>query len=538
MTAIPHSSMVSVGLYRAAERLQCAAASWSGILISCLVANMARLLLEYLVYRTNVPTYSNLLHLPVWFLSIGVLVACLLSALARMPVLQAMRIVLVIMPVLVIPPVLDALIYGLRQRSILYLHPDANVLWHFVDCVFLRGEPDRVSIGQLVLAHGLAISAGLLTWARTRRHWRAATMWIGVLAITYLAAAGPHIAKMASGFFQACIGRWLGADQELLQRLAQSGGLFETPDMANTAIFIIGIPVLAALTLWVFDKQLCLAVLRNCRLTRLWHYLGMAVLGIVVGIKQHGTLDVLLGPQCNLIALLLLLEAIAAAFVGAVWINDLYDLEIDRRSNADRPLASGKLDSNAAFWIAVGSSALAIVAASLLGAHILLLVVMMTGLAFVYSAPPLRLRTHLWSSALTLGVISMLVVQTGYSLASVNTAISALSPRLIIAIVAGIALLSTAKDIKDAEGDRFARVRTLMTILSPQAGRCATALAVFLGANLIAFGLLAGRAAATVGLGFGAVGFLAVLALGASDVVLFGIYLVGIGIAVGLYVVS
>lgn len=143
--------------------------------------------------------------------------------------------------------------------------------------------------------------------------------------------------------------------------------------------------------------------------------------------------------------------------------NDFYDLSIDRSTNPGRPLVTGEVSGMEVVLLGTLMYFLSTVLALLHGDLVFTIVVFAALiLGFQYSAPPLRLRRHGITGALTIGAgISLAFLAGITSLGSVTL------EGTMIALLFGLLAFtaSSLKDFKDVQGDEKAGVKTLPVIL-------------------------------------------------------------------------
>lgn len=148
-------------------------------------------------------------------------------------------------------------------------------------------------------------------------------------------------------------------------------------------------------------------------------------------------------------------------------LNQIYDLEIDRINKPKRALPSGRLSIHEAWIFTWVTYAIALALASLVapgGRHECFWIVLVaTGITWLYSAPPFRTkRLGIWANVTIAIPRGVLLKVAGWS--AVKTVFGA-EPWYIGAIF-GLFLLgaSTTKDFADMEGDARGGCRTLPII--------------------------------------------------------------------------
>ncbi len=77
-------------------------------------------------------------------------------------------------------------------------------------------------------------------------------------------------------------------------------------------------------------------------------------------------------------------------------VNDWYDRHVDAINEPDRPIPSGRIPGSWGLYIGLIWTSLSLIVASLLGPVVLVAAIIGLVLAWVYSAPPLRLKANGW----------------------------------------------------------------------------------------------------------------------------------------------
>ncbi|MFA5794293.1 MAG: UbiA family prenyltransferase [Candidatus Brocadiia bacterium] len=242
------------------------------------------------------------------------------------------------------------------------------------------------------------------------------------------------------------------------------------PTCAHAISLLYLVVTIVGLLAWYFlyDRQKCLALLRNIRLTRCVHFCGLVVLGIWLATQtQSGAfghpLDYLAGASLCL--------AIFFAFQAMVVANDIIDLQADRISNPNRPLAAGAVppdEYRAAGWIYF---LLSLGLAFNVSITAMFIILFFDALYLLYSAPPLRLKRFFPLNMLVIGVNSLVAVWLGYSILGGTKTLDRLPSEFTMLVPLVFFLGANIITIKDAEADRADRVWTLPTLLGERWGR-------------------------------------------------------------------
>ena len=166
---------------------------------------------------------------------------------------------------------------------------------------------------------------------------------------------------------------------------------------------------------------------------------------------------------------LILSAAIAAATLNAASnaLNQICDLENDRLNKPLRALPSGQLSRNEAVLFTVALYVISIVLVAWINTQILMIYLIAAIATYLYSAPPLRLKSHTFLSNFTIALIrgNLLKVAGWAALASVT---HTLEPWYIGTIFMLFLMGATStKDFADIEGDRAAGCLTLPVRYGP-----------------------------------------------------------------------
>jgi chlorophyll/bacteriochlorophyll a synthase len=141
--------------------------------------------------------------------------------------------------------------------------------------------------------------------------------------------------------------------------------------------------------------------------------------------------------------------------------NDWYDRHVDAINEPGRPIPSGRIPGQWGLYIAIGWTILSMLVASLLGPAVLAAAALGLVLAWIYSAPPLRLKQNGWWGNAAVGLC-----YEGLPWFTGAAALSGAVPDGRIIILAllyslGAHGIMTLNDFKSVEGDRQMQLRSL-----------------------------------------------------------------------------
>jgi 4-hydroxybenzoate polyprenyltransferase len=243
-------------------------------------------------------------------------------------------------------------------------------------------------------------------------------------------------------------------------------------------IVILAVLFLCILLPFILVSRKTVKILKLLRPARIIHYAGFAAGGAVMGAAIG---EVGLDPYLLFYSTL----AGATAFQGAVFLNDIFDVEIDRVSGKETPFSEGVLGRRGSYVLAIGLSVASLLLAlrcgiasffALLGSHVV---------SLVYSTPPIRAKRFYPLNVFLLAVAGLSVMASGFA----SHAPLRLFPlRMLVLVLVTLTATFGTKDMADVEGDRGRGIWTLFTLLGLKVGRWVNAglvLASYLAAPLI-----------------------------------------------------
>jgi chlorophyll synthase len=149
-------------------------------------------------------------------------------------------------------------------------------------------------------------------------------------------------------------------------------------------------------------------------------------------------------------------------------VNDWFDRHVDAINEPQRPIPSGRMPGRWGLYVAVGWTVLSLGVGAVLGPWGFAATVLATILAWIYSAPPLRLKqSGIWGPLACGLAYEALPWITGAAV----LAGTAPDPRVVlVAVLYGLGAhgIMTLNDFKSIEGDRRFGLRSLPVMLGPQ----------------------------------------------------------------------
>jgi chlorophyll synthase len=170
-------------------------------------------------------------------------------------------------------------------------------------------------------------------------------------------------------------------------------------------------------------------------------------------------------------------------------VNDWYDRHVDAINEPDRPIPSGRLPGRTGFYLALGWSAASLALAAAIGTFVLFAASAGLLLAWLYSAPPVRLKQNgWWGNAAVGGCYEGLPWITGAAVMAGGVPDWRVF-LLAFLYSAGAHGIMTLNDFKSVEGDHEMGVASLPVQLGVERA-AKLACAVMAAPQLVVIGLL------------------------------------------------
>lgn len=188
--------------------------------------------------------------------------------------------------------------------------------------------------------------------------------------------------------------------------------------------------------------------------------------------------------------------ALAGAFLGGPMVcatsqavNDWFDRHVDAINEPNRPIPSGRVPGRWGLWIAIVWTGLSLAFAATLGLWVLVATVVGLILAWIYSAPPIRLKQSGWWGPASVG-LSYEGIAWFTGAAVVLQALPD-SRIILLAVLYSIGAhgIMTLNDFKAVDGDRQLGLRSLPVVMGVD-GAARLACAVMIVPQVAVLGLL------------------------------------------------
>lgn len=420
------------------------------------IRNSVESLIEY--HKLPDITPFDLLHVPVFFLSVLLAVIIILHLFSGTGIVKASKTSLMFFPLILLPVVIDFVPSLKSAGQAVYTYnyifeaPWPKFLNFFNPFYQITDFPNSLRL-EIALVTLLSF---IYLFAKTKKAGRSAGGAFLVYAICFGYGALP--AFIINGFNLIAYP---------LLKFLYKGPVGAMMDENVIVIFqLAGLVVLTAVWYFRYDVRKFRAIAANLRWDRSVHYLFLAVLGLRLANPSVGLEDMFV-----IIRIFAMLAALYFAFQHAVVMNDIEDFACDQLSNTNRPLVRGVIEREE--FLAIGNVflAFALLFAFWVSQMCFMTILLYVALAYIYSVPPFRMKRYLIFSVLILGAeafLSFLLGQASFSPAGESLKINAAAGWLVFLM---ICLGESVKDLKDVEGDRADGVSTLPVLMGMKDAR-------------------------------------------------------------------
>lgn len=410
-------------------------------------------------------TGPALLHVGLFFLASVFLSVILAHRIAGIPLPQLTRSVLFVLPIMWLAPAIDIPMGGGRMAYLFNLSPSTAISYFFqyFGPLALASE---VTVGQRIELLLLILLFGGYVYIQTRRLMAAVGVMIGQYALLFVLAILPSIMgwMLPSGDFFATLPSTLFA-RSFTYGVDLNNMAFVVErffDVAMAQLFYLVFCMVFLYWSRGAAHRVYRAVVDNLRPERMFHFGLMVLLGVLLALSSGA---VIAGSVFDAITLGVAVFVVLFACLFAIVMNDLVDEPIDRVSNTERPLVTGKLTKSDMHDLALVFGLFTAVGAGTLGLHAFGWVSVFTASYYIYSVPPLRLKRIPLFSSLLIGVASLAFLLLGFYLVMPVRSLVVFPGAIGLLLVISMTLITNVRDLKDIEGDAAAGIKTIPTLL-------------------------------------------------------------------------
>jgi len=422
--------------------------SKDGLLVFGLTFLFIMFLRNFLEHFSNGSTlrFDNILHFNLSFLYLATQVIVILVFFLKEDPKKVSKVVLLFFSIILLPPIIDLIWSKGQGLTMTYYVPDIHKDLFYKYLTFWGkyegsgatiGIKIEVIIGLIgVLCYGLLKKVTLL---------KAIFLSLLVYSTIFLFGATPFVWKFFLSLFSL---------------------EYKINDQYFSFFYSLSLLPLFSYLFYKHSPQNFLTIIKDLRLERIIHYFLMFFLGVFCA---HYLGEKTFFWSIDLWSKLVFFPlSLFFSCLFSIIINNIYDLEIDKISNTKRPLVTNSINLNDYKKIAFASLFLSFFYSGLLGFEWFFFNILFTGLYFIYSSPPLRLKRIPFLSKFILSAASLIMVYSGYF--SIETNLK-LNFNLVWPFFIAFGLLLNFIDLKDIKGDSNDGIKTLPIIFGEWWGK-------------------------------------------------------------------
>ncbi|MFZ2522005.1 MAG: UbiA family prenyltransferase [Minisyncoccia bacterium] len=412
----------------------------------------------------------TLVQYGLFFLCIALGLSCIIGFLTK-KYFEAGKFVLIIFPIIWIAPILDILFSGGQTMSYIYDLPKDLFLDFFK---FLTLQPVRgITTGMQVQFITLFLVIGYYIFVKTKKI--KSVIFGLLLSYIFLFIIGSIPSLVYTLTNLQSLGENRVEITNYLNKLIIYSNIFHNTlhetafSVSPFRFFQLGFDKLMSQILFIFSVLLSMfffygatpgkfmLVVKNSRPERIVYYLSPLLMAM--GFAYYEGYGVY--RHVDLLAIVCLLLSWYGMWIYSVMINDIYDVEIDKISNTNRPLVQTTLTVSEVESIALIHILMALLGSWSAGFYSFFLVLVGLLVAYLYSAPPLRLRSLPIISSFLISLVILSATLSGFYFVSFDKTIDTFPTLLIVGIIIFYTLQINFKDIKDVAGDSRNEVGTI-----------------------------------------------------------------------------
>lgn len=227
-------------------------------------------------------------------------------------------------------------------------------------------------------------------------------------------------------------------------------------------IFILG---LGLIWFYRYNKEKALALIKNIRPFRTVQIFAVFFFGLYIG-----GITTINFKAFDYLVITTACTALISYWIAVVLFNDIADAKSDLINSPERPLASKKLNREETQSLATIFLIISFLASFAVSYVFFLLLLLRTGLAYLYSGEPFRIKRITFLSTFVLALAAFTTVLAGYLMVPGNL-IKNFPIDVFLLILIAFTLGFNAKDIKDYAGDRVAGNYTIPVLFGLEIGK-------------------------------------------------------------------
>lgn len=460
-------------LLKITQSIENAPLSLATFVVSFFALIFTRLLIEntlgLFAERTFFYFFFEFTHTFLFFLCAFLLLILLVRFAGNVNFTQAANVLLFGFLIILTPPIIDTIIFhGAHFWSFYEFDGFIGLLNRYIT---LFGDTPNIGITYGVRAEVVivTIALGIYAFIKSRRWKKALLVSLIAYTILYILGTFPSWLTLAILVFQKSFLAISGNDVAALFLTPENifaRHLTDFRSVLNVKMSIVygafGI-FLVGMLLFKEYPHYFVALWKNARLPQVIYHGGLLFLGMFLAFFFTDTsLHV---DFFHITGSVVLLAAVISAWLSSVVVNDCYDTAIDKETNPSRPLVRNTIPLHLYKTFGVLFFIASLILSGIVSFAALLLLLGYQAIAWLYSAPPLRLKRFPLLATLLAAFAGILVLIAGFLTVAPIDGIHALPLPILSFLFFAYALSLPIKDFKDVRGDKQDGVYTIPVLL-------------------------------------------------------------------------
>ena len=456
-----------------------------------------RMALEVLILPNKNDSVEGILtaylHYSLFFSILIMLVWLIAAFFAGIEIKKPAFLMLVLSWFIILPPILDMIKTGGRIYWSFYLLEDITSLFGQFKTFMGDLPPGIVYFGSKILFGSTVIFSGMAVFLKTKKLLRSLACSFFVYAALFFLASFPSWFSYAYYFLNENRPIWEVKTHHILHLFAVPVGILGLEEVVLKHAFafklnLIYFPMMIFLVGAIFffsNRKKLFSVWNDFRFPQLIYHGGLFFVGMGLGFLAYPEAFKL--EIFSFFAIFNLLLSIGLAWIASVFINDIYDFNVDKLSNPKRPLQQSIFTISEYKDLGFFFFILSLIGGLMIGIKFMLILVFYQFIAWTYSAPPFRIKKIPLIASFFSALASILILFLGFLLFSGDQNLAGMPWKAVLLLLVALTLSLPLKDFKDIEGDKKYGVWTIPVIFGEEKGRLVVAVGIFISFMLSVF---------------------------------------------------
>jgi 4-hydroxybenzoate polyprenyltransferase len=374
--------------------------------------------------------------------------------------------------IILTPPIIDRLIMGAGNYWSFYEFDGFFGLLKRYITLFGDTPDIGITYGVRVEVVIVTLLLGLYSFIKSKRVLKA--LLVSLLAYTILFILGTFPAWLTLGILSLEKSFFAISGSDVAALFLTPEGIFSRNltdfrsvlNVKMSIVYSVMAFFLASTLLYREFPRYFFALWKNIRIPQIIYHGGLLLLGMALAFlftEAPFTLNFF-----HITGALVLIIAVACAWIASVIANDCFDKHIDILTNINRPLIENTVPEELYKTFGILFFIASLLLSGIISFSALFLLLAYQAIAWLYSAPPLRLKRYPIIATLFAAFAGILILITGFLAVSPGNNVHTLPLPLLFYLFTAYALILPIKDFKDIRGDAQDHIYTFPVVLGKE----------------------------------------------------------------------